>query len=32
VAEGTSGEKIRFLGNTCGFSSGLWEGIYLEGN
>jgi hypothetical protein len=31
VAEGTPGEKIRFRGNTCGFSSGLWDGIYVDG-
>jgi hypothetical protein len=31
VAEGTPGEKIRFRGNTCGASSGLWDGIYLQG-
>jgi hypothetical protein len=31
VADGTSGEKIRFRGNTCGSSSGLWDGIYLTG-
>jgi hypothetical protein len=31
VAEGTPGEKIRFRGNSCGFSSGLWDGIYLDG-
>jgi hypothetical protein len=30
-AEGTPGEKIRFRGNTCGSSSGLWDGIYLDG-
>lgn len=30
VAEGTPGEKIRFRGNTCGASSGLWDGIYLS--
>jgi hypothetical protein len=29
VAEGTSSEKIRFRGNTCGSSSGLWDGIYI---
>jgi hypothetical protein len=31
VAEGTSGEKIRFRGNTCGQSTGLWDGIYIRG-
>jgi hypothetical protein len=31
VAEGTPGEKIRFRGNTCGSSSGLWDGVYLDG-
>ncbi len=30
VAEGTSGEKIRFRGNTCGQSTGLWDGIYIR--
>jgi len=30
-AEGTPGAKIRFRGNTCGASSGLWDGIYLYG-
>ncbi len=29
VAEGTSSEKIRFRGNTCGSSTGLWDGIYI---
>jgi hypothetical protein len=31
VAEGTTGEKIRLHGNTCGASSGLWDGVYLTG-
>jgi hypothetical protein len=31
VAEGTSSQKIRFRGNTCGSSTGLWEGIYFDG-
>ncbi len=31
IAEGTPGSKIRFRGNTCGASSGLWDGIYLYG-
>lgn len=32
VAEGTPGEKIRFRGNACGSSTGLWDGIYMTGN
>ena len=31
VAEGTPSEKIRFRGNTCGSGSGLWDGVYLDG-
>jgi len=31
VANGTPLKKIRFRGNTCGSSSGLWDGIYLNG-
>lgn len=31
VAEGTPNEKIRFRGNTCGSGSGLWDGVYLDG-
>jgi hypothetical protein len=31
VAEGTPGEEIRFRGNTCGSGSGLWDGVYLDG-
>jgi hypothetical protein len=30
VAEGTPSAKIRFRGNTCGQSTGLWDGIYIR--
>jgi hypothetical protein len=32
VAEGTADKKVQFRGNSCGASTGLWDGVYLEGN
>ncbi|MCX5754033.1 MAG: right-handed parallel beta-helix repeat-containing protein [Candidatus Krumholzibacteria bacterium] len=31
VAEGTPAEEIRFRGNSCGASSSLWDGVYVDG-